>query len=127
MFSVKRNLKRRREIASLTRLWYSLVGLAHHKDRDCHWQIKKIWSYGQKPTYEIEHFGYIFGKYNDKTMRCDSIIKAEKKLSEIIKEAIQGEKRWAENVIKYSAQWDKESVERAEGIIHLLKESQYDG
>ena len=37
------------EITKLTELWYEIVGNDHHKDRDCHWYINKVWSYGEKP------------------------------------------------------------------------------
>lgn len=31
----------------------------HHKDRDCHWAIVKEWSYGEAPTYHVDHEGYL--------------------------------------------------------------------
>lgn len=47
------------EITKLTKLWYEIVGNDHHKDKDCHWYINKVWSYGDKPYYRVEHYGYV--------------------------------------------------------------------
>jgi len=48
-----------KELLMLTTLWYKIVSLDHHKDRDCHFHITETWSYGANPTYSIEHNGYI--------------------------------------------------------------------
>lgn len=47
------------EINRLTAFWYSYVGMDYHKDRDCHWYINTVWSYGEPCKYEVQHFGYI--------------------------------------------------------------------
>ena len=31
----------------------------HHKDRDCHFSIDKIWSYGVFAGYIVRHYGYV--------------------------------------------------------------------
>ena len=46
-------------LLQLTRFWYEYVGCDHHKDRDCHFYINKVWSYGENPVYRIEHYGYM--------------------------------------------------------------------
>lgn len=43
----------------LTEFWYDYVGCDHHKDRDCHFYVNKVWSYGQEPYYRLEHYGYM--------------------------------------------------------------------
>ncbi|WP_396274986.1 hypothetical protein [Hyphomonas sp.] len=48
------------QITELTNEWYSLIGKDHHKDRDCHFYINTVWSYGKKQKYRVEHYGYIF-------------------------------------------------------------------
>lgn len=50
----------------LTNLWNNLVQQDHHKDRDCHWYINKVWSYGQRPIYRVEHYGYVGSEYVSK-------------------------------------------------------------
>jgi len=42
-------------ILYLTGIWYDLIRKEHHKDRDCHFAVVKRWSYGNRPTYHIEH------------------------------------------------------------------------
>ena len=46
-------------LLKLTEFWYDYVGCDHHKDRDCHFYINQVWSYGQEPYYRIEHYGYM--------------------------------------------------------------------
>jgi hypothetical protein len=48
------------QITELTEKWYFLIGQDHHKDRDCHFYINTVWSYGNKQKYRVEHYGYIF-------------------------------------------------------------------
>ena len=48
------------QITELSRVWYIQIGDDHHKDRDCHFYINTVWSYGQRQKYRVEHFGYIF-------------------------------------------------------------------
>ena len=48
------------QITELTEKWYSLISQDHHKDRDCHFYINTVWSYGKKQKYRVEHYGYIF-------------------------------------------------------------------
>ena len=47
------------KITELSKEWYILIGGDHHKDRDCHFYINTVWSYGQKQKYRVDHFGYI--------------------------------------------------------------------
>lgn len=47
------------QITELTNVWYKLIAKDHHKDRDCHFYINTVWSYGNPPVCRIEHFGYI--------------------------------------------------------------------
>ena len=47
-------------VVDLTGLWYSIVNLDHHKDKDCHWYINKTYSYGSSPIYNVEHYGYVY-------------------------------------------------------------------
>lgn len=48
------------QITVLTEEWYSLISGDHHKNRDCHFYIKTVWSYGRKQKYRVEHYGYVF-------------------------------------------------------------------
>lgn len=108
------------EIIKLTKLWYLLVGLDHHKDRDCHWIINTTYSYGEPPIFEIEHNGYV---YEEISRSFDSYEDAESGLIEELKMAIEKEKEWAERVIKEPEKWDKDQVENAHTILNEISNS----
>lgn len=113
-------MTREEEINKLTDIWYSIVSLDHHKDRDCHWYINKVWSYGQKPYYQIEHYGYIYGlDREDVDAQYPTYEQAETRLLEIIKDAIEEERARAEEIIETPINWDSDQIERAEGIMKL--------
>ena len=83
------------EITKLTQKWYSLMGDDHHKDRDCHWYIETKWSYGYPPVYTVQHYGYILDKIENE---FDSYDKALIELREILKENIEEEKKYKQEV-----------------------------
>ena len=47
------------EITEMGAAWYRYVGLDHHKDRDCHFMVEAIWSYGDPPKFRAYHEGYV--------------------------------------------------------------------
>lgn len=49
-------------ITAKTSEWMDLIGSDHHKDRDCHFYIERIWSYGNAPYWQVSHHGYICDK-----------------------------------------------------------------
>jgi len=78
------------EITILTDEWYRLIGPTHHKDKCCHWYIETKWSYGQPPTYSVQHWGYILG---DIVEEFDSYDEALVGLKNILIEKIEEEKK----------------------------------
>lgn len=74
------------EITKLTEEWYDLIGGDHHKDRDCHWYIETKWSYGNPPTYMVQHWGYIIDYIEEV---CESYDSALIKLRDILLQEIQ--------------------------------------
>ena len=56
------------EILELTKQWMDYVSQDHHKDRDCHWYVTKVYSYGEEPYYEAHHAGYILDSWT--SPRC---------------------------------------------------------
>lgn len=52
-------MKTEKRITELSAQYYELIGGEHHKDRDCHWNIETLWSYGKPPVYIVEHKGYL--------------------------------------------------------------------
>ena len=45
-------------LTELTAEYYDLIGGEHHKDKDCHFYIEKIYSYGREPYWQFCHYGY---------------------------------------------------------------------
>lgn len=45
-------------LTELTAEYYALIGGDHHKDKDCHFYIKKTYSYGDEPYWQFSHYGY---------------------------------------------------------------------
>jgi hypothetical protein len=106
------------EIKRLTALWFEIVSLDHHKDKDCHWYITEQWSYGDYPTYHVEHYGYVL---DDISRETDTREKAEIVLIGLIKDAISKQKKWAERVLRNPDDEDKCNIENAKSIIELTK------
>lgn len=108
------------KILKLTKMWYQYVGMGHHKDRDCHWYINKVWSYGDVPHYKIEHYGYIFKPCNSR--RYSSYAGAEKALYRLINKAFQKEMSWAKDVMEDASAYDQTQIDKALWLIKNYKE-----
>jgi hypothetical protein len=81
-------------ITQLTDEWYKLIGKDHHKDRDCHFYINTVWSYGQDPAYRVEHYGYLVDEIQEDFHSYDEAASfLEKKLKEIIKQEEYSQER----------------------------------
>ena len=55
--------KKEDRLQKLTAFWYDYVSCDHHKDKDCHFYINKVWSYGRPAVYTPEHYGYIGSEF----------------------------------------------------------------
>lgn len=108
------------EITDLTKTWYEIISMGHHKDNDCHWMINKTWSYGDKPVYVVEHYSYIY-QVDDKhlSIRHKTYEQAEKSLIKHLLIAIKEEVKFARGKIADPAQWDSIDIEEAEAIIKI--------
>lgn len=83
------------KITELTEEWRKLVVQDHCKDRDFHFYINTVWSYGQKQKYRVEHFGYIF---DDIEETFDTYQEAAKYLLNTLKIMIEREKNIEETL-----------------------------
>ena len=81
-----------KEIVELTKLWYEIVSLDHHKDRDCHWYVKQYHSYGAKPYFQAEHYGYIADDFEGS--KCTTLEEAQEELRDRIALEIHKAKIW---------------------------------
>ena len=86
------------EITTLTKEWFNLIVSDHHKDRDCHWYINTVWSYGDRPYYRIEHYGYC---YEDVDERFLTYGEALFRLKEILIKATEEEKNAQLNRVEW--------------------------
>ena len=82
-------MKIEKRITELSAQYYDLIGGEHHKDRDCHWSIETLWSYGQAPVYIVEHKGYL---HETEKATFDSYETAMAFLRDELMEAIEIEK-----------------------------------
>lgn len=109
------------EITALTAKWYKYVNLDHHKDRDCHWYIQKVWSYGQEPYYEAHHYGYILDHWT--SPRCGS----EEMASTLLRDKLKNELRSAISSLEAMLD-DQETLDwfghTAEELAKFIKELQ---
>lgn len=80
------------EIVYLSKVWYDYVSLDHHKDRDCHFYVKKNWAYGNEPYYEAYHYGYVAADFEG--TKCDTLEEAQEELRDFLYMAIYKEEQW---------------------------------
>ena len=78
-------------VTDLTAEYYQLIGPEHHKDRDCHWYIAKVWSYGQPPFYRVEHYGYLC-EIVEENIKYETYESAAKQLITYLEAEIESEK-----------------------------------
>ena len=81
------------QITELSKEWYIFIGGDHHKDRDCHFYINTVWSYGQQQKYRVEHFGYL---YRDVEETFDTYQEAAEYLLNTLKSMIERERNFEE-------------------------------
>ena len=104
------------QITRLTDFWYKYVSKDHHKDRDCHWYIEQVWSYGDEPKWNAHHYGYIFDEPKYREIECKNYEEAVENLLDMVSRAINNEKQWARKVLENPKEWDKYQIESAKFI-----------
>ena len=95
----------------MTDKWYEYVSMDHHKDRDCHWVIETDFAYGNKPTYIAMHHGYIANSRTGQDR--ETYQEAFEDLVEFLKDAIDGERDWAKEVLLNPEEYDGWDITRA--------------
>lgn len=106
------------EILRLTGVWYEYVNFDHHKDRDCHWTIEENWSYGDYPTFQIVHEGYIGERIRYDVAKGASYERAKEDLLRILKSQIRKQQEWARECLREPEEW----MEQDEAIKFILAE-----
>ena len=91
------------EVVKLTQQWYEYVNTDHHKDRDCHFFVEKVFSYGEPAHYRAWHEGYVADSWNsdkfttarDATLSLLDFLQKEKaKAVELAKGAAESGEDW---------------------------------
>lgn len=85
------------EITRMTAAWMTYVNKDHHKDRDCHWWIEKMWSCGDPPKYRANHEGYIGGRIDTPWRETNHVATLD--LREALAEEIAHAVGWAKGRI----------------------------
>ena len=104
-------------ITKLTKIWYKLVNLDHHKDKDCHWYISMVWSYGEKPYYRVEHYGYVYDEVIEGGLTYNEAIQF---LLDTLTHAIKSEEQWAKKVLGETEYYDEEAIKKAKDILEIV-------
>ena len=94
------------DVSRLTNIYNDMVCNDHHKDRDCHWYINKVWSYGEPPFYRVEHYGYVYKEVNEEN-RCQTYEEAEEYMIDQLLLAILEEYDNQLGRLKNPGDWDK--------------------
>ncbi len=110
------------EILHLTKAWLNYIAPDHHKDRDCHFYVKKIWSYGDQPYYQAYHYGYVASDFEG--TKCDTLEEAQEELRDFLYMSIHKEYEWLKKVINKASKnedgWGPEDFEeRLTGLDRL--------
>lgn len=88
------------KIAKLVGFYYRTL-VDHHKDRDCHFYINTVWSYGRPAVYRVEHNGYI-NEFDDE---FPTYAEAEEFLRSKIEELIRAEIKHSEQAEPDNTGW----------------------
>ena len=106
------------EITLLTAKWYKYVGFDHHKDRDCHWYIQKVWSYGQEPYYYAYHEGYVSERW--KSPDCETEELAQTLLRNHLDKLLVSEIKHLQGMDQEALDWAGITKERRDQIVSEL-------
>lgn len=89
--------------SALVALWYQLVNLGHHKDRDCHWNLETTYSYDGRLAFRVSHYGYV---HREVDRECASYPEAEAALLEELVKAFEEQFESAEERAKDGENYD---------------------
>jgi hypothetical protein len=107
-----------KEIIRLSNIWYKYVSLDHHKDRDCHFYVECVYSYGKPPKYYAYHNGYVMEGWQ--TQPRDTFEEAEKDLENKLRNEINS--AILELEMRIESDKDEWSVKEFEEELRVLKE-----
>lgn len=86
-----------RDVARMVEFWCKLVSLDHCKTRDMYFYIHKTWAYGNEPTYQADHSGYVAHEWSGP--RRSTYGEALRDLHDFLVRIIGEQKAWALSVV----------------------------
>lgn len=81
-------------LTELTEEYLQLIRRHHYKDSDCHFYVTKFYSYGNKPYYQFEHYGYVTDVnkvWDDQAPTRETEAEAEEDMRQFLEYAIKTE------------------------------------
>jgi hypothetical protein len=108
------------KIAELNEIWYMSIlgGGSGHKDRDCHFYITQIFSYGGIGKWTVAHHGYINHHYQE--TEWDTYEECQVELIKLLKYSILEELNWY--IEHYGdPEWDQHNNYNKEQLEDLKK------
>lgn len=106
------------EITQLTNKWMEFVSGDHHKDRDCHFYINTAFSYGNPPTYQIQHYGYIGDEFEETYSTYEAALRG---LRGRILKMVEEERKWVDKVLEEGKPtWDSYQLAQAKKFNKLF-------
>lgn len=77
------------EIKRLVAIRYMIVGCQHHKDRDCHYEVSRKFSYGGFMEWKVEHYGYHEDFHETFDSEGGALVYLRDKLKELVVDYIE--------------------------------------
>ena len=110
------------EITELCKQWMDTISGDHHKDRDCHWYIEKVWSYGEDPYYQAYHSGYLLDHWT--SPRCGTSEMAATLLRDKLRNEINGAIMHLKNICEddEALEWLGLNPEHIKNMIEFLQQ-----
>ena len=115
------------EIQELVDVYYSMIGMDHHKHKDTYFAIQTVIGPYQEIRYEAYHAGYCneIEPYGTGPER-PTYEEAAKDLLDNLKQFITKELDFANRVLAEPADWDEEDARQATAKIELLTAAGFD-
>ena len=92
------------EVVKLTQQWYEYVNTDHHKDRDCHFYVEKVFSYGEPAQYRAWHEGYVAERWD--SAKFTTARGAMLSLLDFLRKEKAKAVKWAKSAAENGEDWD---------------------
>ena len=104
-------------VHALAEVWREMIAIDHHKTKDGHFSITKVWSYDHQVKYYASHRAYI-GSDLDGDYRS-TYAEAENDLIQHLLDQIEKQRKWATDVMA-SEEWAEWSGQEAKHMLEVI-------